>query len=317
MDLDEFRADLDSQLIADGLEERFQRRRVFLRSGVPHDEKFDTVEVCQRTGRQRFTGRGRNSCAFRLAGGGRRRLAALDIFLLLGLRVRGIGDDDTVFEDGLHALEDQQQTLTAGVHDARFFQDRKQFRCLRQCVARTLDDVGKDLVERGLFMFGPVLGTGLCRQTDDGQDSTFSGGHDRFIGGFDAVGQREDHVSRVDLLFAFQSLGNAAEDERQDDTGVSAGTPQHGGGGGLRDLVHRDIVRQTLQFLACGGDGHRHIGPRVAVRHREHIERIDRVPLVCDIIGRRDHGVPKDCSFDQSSRTLLMKSWNRRTRRPS
>ena len=317
VDLDEFRVHFDGQLIADGLEERLEGGRVLFGGGVSHDQQLDTVDVLERTGGQRFAGSGGDSGPFGLACRGGGRFTALDILLFLGLRVRGVRDDGTVLEHGLHAFEDEEQALSAGVHDTGLLQDRQQFRCLSQCIARAFDDVGEDLVKGRFFMFGPVPGTGLGRQTDDRQNGTFGGGHDGFVCGLDAVGQREDHIFRIDLFLALEAFGDAPEDEGQDDAGVSAGTPQHGGGGGLRDLVHGDIVRETLQLLAGRSDRHRHIGSRIAVRHREHVERVDRISLVRDIIGRRDHGVPKYCSVDQNFRTLLTKSWNRRTRRPS
>ena len=177
--------------------------------------------------------------------------------------------------------------------------------------------MGEDFSERCFFMFRTVPGTGLGRQTDDGQDGTFGGRHDRFISGLDTVGQRKDHVPHVDLFFALEAFGQPSEDEGQDDAGIASGAPQHGGGGRLRDLVDSDIVREPFELLAGGGDRHRHIGSRIAVRHREHVECVDRISLVRDIVGRRDHGVPEYLSVDQNSRTLLRKSWNRRTRRPS
>ena len=110
VDFDEFRLHLDGELVADGLEVRFQRGRVLLGGGVSHDEQFHAVDVLEGTGGQRLAGRGRDRSAFGALGGSRCgcRLTALDVLLLLRFGVGGVRHDDAVLEDGLHALEDEE-----------------------------------------------------------------------------------------------------------------------------------------------------------------------------------------------------------------
>ena len=90
------------------------------------------------------------------------------------------------------------------------------------------------------------------------------------VSGLDAGAQRVGQQRAVGLLLALPGLGEAAEQQREDDAGVAPGTLKQSGGGDGGCLPHGG-GSGLAQRLGSGGDGHGHIGARVTVRHGEYI----------------------------------------------
>ena len=109
----------------------------------------------------------------------------------------------------------------------------------------------------------------------DGEDGALGRLHHRPVGDRRRLGERRGHAGRVELRALRHSLGEAAEDLREDHPAVAAGAHQRAvrrrgehrvGGirrGGVARLLHRRAQRQV------------HVRAGVAVGDREDVEVVD------------------------------------------
>ena len=232
-------------------------------------------------------------------------LDVLDLHQVIGkdalARVRGgelglvggslaAGHDVLPVEDLAHALKDDHDALTAGIHDTGFFQDGQQVGgVLQSLLTRSEDDVpqlGHILLAAG--------GSFLRSHAGHGQDGALGGLHDGLVSALDALLERRDDVGGVGLFLALQSLGEAAEQQAGDDAGVAAGAAQHGGGGGLCGLAHGAAVVHGLQLTDGCADGHAHVGAGVAIGDGEDVQLVHAGALVVDVVCAGNDGVAQD-----------------------
>ena len=59
-------------------------------------------------------------------------------------------------------------------------------------------------------------------------------------------------------------------------------------------IVDAGGILHPQKLLGGGPDGHAHVGAGIAVRHGEYVEGIHPLPLVPQVVGGRDHGVPQN-----------------------
>ena len=199
----------------------------------------------------------------------------------------GTGDDLAAVEHLLHALKDQHDALTAGVHDTGLFQHGQQ---VRGVVQRGLTGLQRGVPHGRNIQLG-ALGGLLGSQTGDGQDRALGGLHDGLVGGLDALLQGGSQVSRGCLGLVLQRLGEAAEQKARDSAGVAAGAAQHGGGSGLAGLGHGAAVGHGLKLGAGGADGHAHVRAGITVRNGENVQLIHAGALVGNVVGAGKNGV--------------------------
>ena len=108
----------------------------------------------------------------------------------------------------------------------------------------------------------------------DREDGALGGLHDGLVGRLDAGGEGGGKLLRVCRLQALQGLGNAAEQQRQNDAGIAAGAAQQRV---RRALARRaDLLERLLRERDGGGvHGQAHVGAGIAVRHGEYVQIID------------------------------------------
>lgn len=183
------------------------------------------------------------------------------------------------------ASKAQSPALAAGVNDTGFLQHRVLIDCVGQ---GNFGFFHGSLVDK--FKVAVFLGSLSClgrRQAGNCENGALSGLHDRFVGGVHALLEGVGPQDAVALRGPFQSLGNAAEQQAQDDAGVAPRSPQHGGGGNGSRLFQGGVFG-LLQVCHSGVDGHGHVGTGVAVRHREHVQLVDRLLVDFNRGGRAD-----------------------------
>ena len=199
----------------------------------------------------------------------------------------GTGDDLAAVEHLLHALKDQHNALTAGVHDTGLFQHGQQ---VGGIVQRSLTGL-QGGVPHGGDLHAGAFGSLLGCQAGDGQNGALGGLHDGLVGGLDTLLQRGGKVGGGGLGLILQRFGEAAEQKACDNAGVAACAAQHGGGSGLAGFGHGTAVRHGLQLGAGCADGHAHVRAGITVRHGENIQLIHAGALVGNIVGAGKDGV--------------------------
>ena len=261
--------------VPDRFKKRAQRQRAFFALPAQNDE-FGAV------GKGDFA---REPVVILKEGGGR--------FLLgrSGNRARERNDDIIADHRG-HALKDDQQTLAARINHSRLFQHRQHLRGLFQHFRGGLRQLAPE--------FGDIfsgLARGLSRffggSARNGEDGPLGRLHHRLVGGLHAQRKRIGDIGGGGGALACQPLRESAEKQGKDDAGISPGPAQQRGSGSLGNLFDRGIVVQTLKLPLGRRDSHRHIGSRIAVRHREDIERINLLAIVRNMVRPRNDCIPE------------------------
>ena len=199
----------------------------------------------------------------------------------------GTGNDFAAVKDLLHALKDEHDALTAGIHDASLFQHGQQVGGVLQ---RSLTG-GEGGVPHGGDLHLGALGGLLGSQAGDGQNGALGGLHNGFVSSLNAHLQGVGQVFGAGLILALQGLGEATEQQAGNDAGVAAGAAQHGGSSGLAGFGHGAGVGQSLQLAAGGADGHAHVCAGVAIGHRENVQLVHTDTLVGNVVGAGKNGV--------------------------
>ena len=158
----------------------------------------------------------------------------------------------------------------------------------------------------------------LGGEAGDGEDGALGRLHHRLVGGGNTLLHSGGKVPGGGGLLALEALGEAPEQQGEDDAGVAPGPPEEGGGGEIRRLGQRSGLGFP-QFRHGGADGHGHVGPGVSVRHGEDVQVVDGLLLSGDGGGpMQDHLLEKGAGdlFIHLSRSSLIRSWSPRTRLP-
>ena len=114
----------------------------------------------------------------------------------------------------------------------------------------------------------------VSRQTGDREHGALGGLHHGAVGSGHALLHGGGQQHAVGFVHALEVLGDAAEQQGEDDAGVAPSAPQQGGGGdgGGVGHGHRLIF---LQLRGGGLDSQAHVGAGVSVRHGENIQIVD------------------------------------------
>ena len=200
-----------------------------------------------------------------------------------------------------HALEDDQDALTASVNDAGLLQNGQQI----GGVVQSLLAGSHHHVPQGGHILGTAGGGFFGSHAGHGQDGALGGLHDGLIGALDALLQGFDDIVGGSFLLALQRLGEAAEQQAGDNAGVAAGTAQHGGGSGLGGLAHGAAVIQSFQLAHGCAHGHAHVGAGVAVRNGEDVQLVHAGALIVDVVGAGNNGVAQDLTRNHSFLLLV------------
>ena len=152
------------------------------------------------------------------------------------------------------------------------------------------------------------IGAGAFAKCQNLSDITIRGENTLLHGGGESGGVRS--------LPALQGLGQASEQQGENDAGIAAGPPQQGGGSDGGRLLHSGGLA-LAQLRHGGADGHGHIGARVAVGHGKDVQVVDGLLLGRDDGCAVEHHPLEQCAGDlfvHLSRSSLTGSWNPRTR---
>ena len=176
------------------------------------------------------------------------------------------------------ALEDRQQALSAGVDHARLLERREHVRRLFQNGLAAADHLVEHL-GHGTRLFGHIALCVLSNHADDGEDGALLGLHDRLVRGVRAGAQAPGKRLRVDGVAALDAAGEAAQDLGEDDAGVAARALERAARSQAGQLGRAgDVLRRNLLHRGFHRQGH--VGARVAVRHGEHVQRVDRLAVL-------------------------------------
>ena len=146
------------------------------------------------------------------------------------------------------------------------------------------------------------------RNACHGEDRALFGLHNRLIGHLRARAQRLGEQIGVHFLRAFQALGKAAQNLAEDHARIAARAAQRALGRAIRHFVHAG-ERAVAQVFHGGIHGLAHIGSRIAIRHGEHVQRVDAFTVGVDVrsAGKehlfqhqpvyRFHFVLRNCAF--------------------
>ena len=198
--------------------------------------------------------------------------------------------DDAVADNGKHTLEDRQDTLAACVDNACLFQNGQHLGRLLQRVCGSVTD---DLPQHGgIVLCLKRFQTCLIAHAGNGQDGTLGRLGNSVVSRFYTQTQRMDDILAGSLDLALESLGDTAEQQRGDNTGVAACAAKHRGSGLLGDGSDVRSLK-ILQRIGSSDNGHRHIGTRIAVRYRENVEVID-----ARFDGKNIIGAGNNCLFE-------------------
>ena len=125
-----------------------------------------------------------------------------------------------------------------------------------------------------------------------GQDRALGGLHDRLVCGLHAFAQRKRQLAAARFLGLMQFFRHAAEQQRKDDARVAARPAQQRRGSRIHRLCERRL-RQLFQLGHSRRHGHGHVGARIAVRHREHVQLVDLFLLFGNGERALDHHRPE------------------------
>ena len=211
------------------------------------------------------------------------------------------GHDGLAVEHLAHALKDDQDALTACVHDAGLLQNRQQV----GGVVQGFLTGSHHNVPQGGHVGGIAGGSLFAGHAGHGENGALGGLHHGLVGTLDALLQGSHDVGHVSFLLAFQRLGEAAEQQAGDDAGVAAGTAQHGGSSGLGGFRHGAAVIQGFQLAHGSAHGHAHVGAGVAVRDGEDVQLIHAGALIVDVVGAGNDGVAQDLTRNHCFKLLI------------
>ena len=219
----------------------------------------------------------------------------VSLFLLdgSGLAALGHGDAPQLVQ---HTLQDDNKAHAACVHHACLLQDGVHVGGLSQGLL-SLEDGGLQHVLKGGVFLGCTACPVACH-AGDGEDGALCGLHDCLVGGDDACVQTVGQVDAVYGILVLQGLGEAAEDEGEDDAGVAPGTPEHGRGIHGNGLTHGGGVL-LLELSGCGADGQAHVGAGVAVGHGEDVELVDLLLFCIQGGGGMDDHPCQRCAVNE------------------
>ena len=170
-----------------------------------------------------------------------------------------------------HGAEDDDIALAAGVHNTRLLQNgiliNGVFKRLAADPERGLEQL---LNIRALL---GILDGGGRRHTRDGQYRALGGLHDRLIGRVNSVLHSCREFLRADCLHALESAGYAAEQERQDNAGISARAAKESTGNAVGHGIDR--VKLFFPELGCGLVHRKpHIRTRITVGNGENVKLV-------------------------------------------
>ena len=198
--------------------------------------------------------------------------------LLLGLDdlVHVLGSGDLTAVGGEHRAEDVHIALTAGVNDSGFLEHRVLVHGLGQSVVTGLDGAVKAAFKAraGVRRFDG----GSCRHARDGKDGALGGLHNGLIGCVDAVLHRTGELLCAGGIEPFEALGDAPEEQGEDNAGVAARAAEQRGSHAVRRRGYR-IEFFLLKLRRGLIHSQRHIGTGIPVGHRENVEVVYRLNI--------------------------------------
>ena len=130
--------------------------------------------------------------------------------------------------------------------------------------------------------------------TGHGENGTLGGLHNSLVRSLDTGVHGVHQIGGRGFSLAGQALGKAAEQQRQDNARVAAGTPEQRAGCGLGDLSYGGLGVHQLYFPLGSGNGHGHIGTGITIRHRKYIECVYFLLMVRDVVGSRDKSISQN-----------------------
>ena len=173
---------------------------------------------------------------------------------------------------------DQQQTTSAGVHHTSLLQCRQHVRGALQnrlAAAQHHGDQSIVIIRGSIGLLHRIL----SHHTSHGQNGAFLRLHHSLIGKLSTLLQCFRKLNRRDLFHTGQGLGEATEKLAGDNAGVAPSATKSTLGQRSSSFICPEI------FLAGnfpGGTlhGQGHVGARVAIRHRKHVQRIHRFTIL-------------------------------------
>ena len=126
--------------------------------------------------------------------------------------------DAFAMEHLAHALKDNHDALTAGIHNAGLLQNRQQV----GGVVQGFLTGSHHNVPQGGHVGGIAGGSLFAGHAGHGENGALGGLHHGLVGTLDALLQGSHDVGHVGFLLAFQRLGEAAEQQAGDHAGVAA-----------------------------------------------------------------------------------------------
>ena len=266
VDLEGFVVLADDDAVADGVEVGAQRREVNVLVRLAHD--IHRVE---------------GKCD--LAGVELGEVGLLADLLRPAIGLGGLDLHAAV--DGEHGLEHIQPALAACVHDARLLQDGVLVHGLRQRLGGRADRRFQDgfAVRAAVGRFHGRVGG----NAGHGQDRALRRLHHGLVGRLDAAAQGHRQLLARAGLYALQGLGEAAEQQREDDAGIAARAAQHGRSRDIGGLRQRDAARLAQIGCRCV-QRHAHVRAGVAVGDGEDVQLVDLLFVDLDGgSGAEDH----------------------------
>ena len=182
------------------------------------------------------------------------------------------------------ALEQAVEALSAGVDDARLFEDRQQVGCAGHGALGGRRGGPQDPLR--VRAVGRGLAGADGRLPHDGQDRALDRPDDGGVGRLRAAGQGPREVAAVEARPSAHRGGHAPEDLAEDDAGVASRAHQgaeadrlgDGRQGALGDGQPMDLVQR-------GADGGGHVGAGVAVGYGEDVEGVDLIDMGQEVPG--------------------------------
>ncbi len=154
--------------------------------------------------------------------------------LLLG-GVRLVQNDGTVLKYAQHSVQNITESFSSGIDYSRLFQYGQQFRCFFQCFGSALANRApyiNDVIVDGCRRLALFAGN-----AGNGQDGSLRRLHHGLIRGLHANTQSVGQIGAADFFHSLNPLGEAAEQNGEDDPGVAPCAVEHGGSCGARDFA--------------------------------------------------------------------------------
>ena len=203
------------------------------------------------------------------------------------VRRAGLGRQDRVaLDESYHALEHPDESLAAGVHDARLLQDRHQLRRAGQRALRLGEELGHELADvRGVG--GGALGGG-GRLPRHREDRALARVVERLVEAVRAAAQsRGDVAGRRPASRSPSASANPMRKWASMMPGVAAGT-EHGGAGRGAGGVRKRRVAERAERVGDGTERQAEVGSGIAVGDREDVDPVDLVSTRRHPVGRRE-----------------------------